>query len=714
MLTVRASKKRTILTRPVFRFRWAYCQMEDIRICRRPSDIKRVLAGLPTTLDETYERLLAEMSKHDAEEGLSILGWMVFGGRPLTLQEVAEAAVIRPGDGPVDPDDRLFDATEVLRICRSLISVSSQSVYMYGDRSVRDIMIFSHYSIQEYLLSGRSEAFSSWSRSAHRYIGDCCLSSLLQLSEPELTAQSVEDNPILSYASEHWHTHASKVDDDSDKALLLDQMHVLFDKDKPIFHNWLRIHEPRGYHWYRYEEPAQNFSSPLFYASHLGFYDVAVALIEAGADVNERPEGHATSLHVAARAGKQEIAKLLLDHGADANAHCSADGTPLEAGAVGGHEQVVRLLLSHGADVNGPSSRMFDSILQATLEYCRPKEIATKMANILLDHGADVTQPGGFYGPALAIACGYGMREVVQRLLAAGADVSAPGSGKYGDALQQAANYGHAEIVSWLLERGADVKAPGCRRLGSALQGAAQSGNLQILNWLAERGADIEALGGFKGSALQAAAQQGHAEIVSRLLDLGANINQHGGGQYDAGPALKGASESGHEEVVRLLLSRGADINLVGGQGRDDDRGTALQGASSCGHLNVVRLLVEAGADVNLPGRDYGTALQAAARSGHVEIVGFLLAHGADVNAQGDKAEERASDHLWIEERHFKKHGNALQAAAGHGHYQIVQTLIDNGADVNAKNEDFGTVMEVAEKYGDEKIIALLRRHGAV
>ena len=107
-------------------------------------------------------------------------------------------------------------------------------------------------------------------------------------------------------------------------------------------------------------------------------------------------------------------------------------------------------------------------------------------------------------------------------------------------------------------------------------------------------------------------------------------------------------------------------------------------------------------------------ALQAAARSGHVEIVGFLLAHGADVNAQGDKAEEKASDHLWIEERHFKKHGNALQAAAGHGHYQIVQTLIDNGADVNAKNEDFGTVMEVAEKYGDEKIIALLRRHGAV
>jgi ankyrin repeat protein len=605
--------------------------MEDIRICRRPSDIKRVLAGLPTTLDETYERLLAEMSKHDAEKGLSILGWMAFANRPLTLQEVAETAVIRPGNGPVDPDDRLFDASEVLRICRSLISVSSQNGYMLGDQYVRDIMIFSHYSIQEYLLSGRSEAFSSWSRSAHRYIGDCCLSSLLQLTEPDLTAQDVKENPILNYASEYWYTHARKVDNHADRALLLDHMHILFDKDKPMFYNWLRLHEPRTYYWHRYGEGAETFSSPLFYASYLGFYDVAVRLIEAGANVNERPKNSVTPLHVAAAAGEKELVQLLLDYGANVNAHCSADGTPLQAAVVGGHEQIVRLLLSHGADVNGPSSSMFDSILQAALQYCFSKETASKMATILLDHGADVTRPGKTYGPALAIACGHGLKKLVQRILRAGADVNAPGSANYGNALQQAALYGHAEIVGWLLEKGADVKAPGCRFFGSALQAAALSGNLQILNWLVERGADIEALGGLEGGALQAAAELGHTEIVSRLLDLGANIDQHGGGELDAGAALKGASEQGHEEVVRMLLGRGANINLVGGQ--ESSRGTALQGASSCGHLHVVQLLVQAGADVNIPGRDFGTALQAAARSGHAEIVQFLLTHGADVNA---------------------------------------------------------------------------------
>lgn len=104
--------------------------MENIRTCRRPSGIKRVLAGLSTTLDETYERILAEMSNHDAEDGLSILTWMVFAERPLTLQEVADAEVVRPGGSPMDPDDKLFDPSEVLRICRSLISVSTQDAYI--------------------------------------------------------------------------------------------------------------------------------------------------------------------------------------------------------------------------------------------------------------------------------------------------------------------------------------------------------------------------------------------------------------------------------------------------------------------------------------------------------------------------------------------------------------------------------------------------------
>jgi ankyrin repeat protein len=52
---------------------------------------------------------------------------------------------------------------------------------------------------------------------------------------------------------------------------------------------------------------------------------------------------------------------------------------------------------------------------------------------------------------------------------------------------------------------------------------------------------------------------------------------------------------------------------------------------------------------------------------GHREIIQLLLDKGADVNAQGGE------------------YGNALQAASWGGHQEAVRLLLDNGADVNAQ-----------------------------
>ena len=83
---------------------------------------------------------------------------------------------------------------------------------------------------------------------------------------------------------------------------------------------------------------------------------------------------------------------------------------------------------------------------------------------------------------------------------------------------------------------------------------------------------------------------------------------------------------------------------------------------------------------VNAKGGSYGTALQAAcsrlqspylssnipraaSSSDYENVMQMLLDQGADVNAQGGE------------------YGNALQAASFKGHEKVVQMLLDHGAD---------------------------------
>ncbi len=100
--------------------------------------------------------------------------------------------------------------------------------------------------------------------------------------------------------------------------------------------------------------------------------------------------------------------------------------------------------------------------------------------------------------------------------------------------------------------------------------------------------------------------------------------------------------------------------------------------ASYLGLRQVVEdILLEAKIDINTKGGFHGTALQTAAGKGHKEIVELLLDRGAnvDVNSKG------------------VYYGTVLQAAAGEGYKEIVELLLDRGVDVNVNVEDrhYGT-----------------------
>ncbi|EWG52263.1 hypothetical protein FVEG_16957 [Fusarium verticillioides 7600] len=82
-------------------------------------------------------------------------------------------------------------------------------------------------------------------------------------------------------------------------------------------------------------------------------------------------------------------------------------------------------------------------------------------------------------------------------------------------------------------------------------------------------------------------------------------------------------------ECTRLLLQRGAQVNA-----KDKMIGTALCHSAGEGHLDIVKLLPEHGADTELTSSRGEAPLSLAAQRGHVDVVRLLLAYGANIDGK--------------------------------------------------------------------------------
>ena len=74
---------------------------------------------------------------------------LIYSARPLSLQELAEAAAIDPGAFDCLDENLLFDVEDLLTICGSLITLHEGQTRL------------SHYSVQEFLVSNRIQRSQS-------------------------------------------------------------------------------------------------------------------------------------------------------------------------------------------------------------------------------------------------------------------------------------------------------------------------------------------------------------------------------------------------------------------------------------------------------------------------------------------------------------------------------------------------------------------------
>jgi len=213
-------------------------------------------------------------------------------------------------------------------------------------------------------------------------------------------------------------------------------------------------------------------------------------------------------------------------------------------------------------------------------------------------------------------------------------------------------------------------------------------GDASVVEILVNMGASVHTKGALGVSSLHYAASQGNAAVAEVLLSNGANTNSYDDNSLTP---LNYAVLRGQVASVESLLANGADVNAE----RPEDKNTNLHIAVGSNHLPVVKLLVAHGAFLEAKNACGHSPLHTGAYYGHEDIVEFLLNHGADVDSLSPSTND-----------------TPLLSAVFRDHLSVAKLLIAHGASLNAKDIDGDTALHLAVE-GAVEMVELLCSHGA-
>lgn len=240
-------------------------------------------------------------------------------------------------------------------------------------------------------------------------------------------------------------------------------------------------------------------------------------------------------------------------------------------------------------------------------------------------------------------------------------------------------------VLQRLLAAGADVNARNIDALGyyggwTPLHMAVHEGNIPAVERLLAAGADVM-IGDAAGNTPLHLAED--AALIKQLLAAGAAVNARNAdgwtplhslvGQYGRKMEIYGSPFKA--SAIRALLAGGANINATDGTGR-----TPLHVAQASRRLQAFRVLVAAGADLEMQDSQGRTPLLAAAAEGQWRFVAAVMEAGADMSASD--AQGLGCLHLFLSaavDMAGAVKGKPARAAPEH-----VQLLLEGGASATA------------------------------
>lgn len=365
-------------------------------------------------------------------------------------------------------------------------------------------------------------------------------------------------------------------------------------------------------------------------ASSKGNRDVVEALLAAGvaADGLGR-QGLDTALQIACQLSEEEIVKLLLDAGADVNLNENPRSMSALAYACNhGRVKIVKMLIAAGAEIdyNGACELQAACDGEAKMSFLGDKlssdcdeQGRLEVVKLLLSSGVKVDGMNALSGgrTALIYAAIFGRTEIVQVLLAAGANVNASDY-DYMSALQWACRQGHQDCVRVLLEAKAKSNSRAVFDYSREIELAKEAGHEEIVRMLmaAENGRiPVDASASPSASEVPAADSSASTD-ASEVTSFLSSVNAYS----DSG------SNALYKKRLNMLLPMIADGSPVDVTTVETKGNTALHYASGLGHLELVRWLLQHGADPNAVTNKGATPLKC---SGSKAVSELLKQYGA-------------------------------------------------------------------------------------
>ena len=352
--------------------------------------------------------------------------------------------------------------------------------------------------------------------------------------------------------------------------------------------------------------------------------------------------------------------------------------TPLHIAAIQHHKSIARYLLANGAHTSA------QDITGATPLHEAVRYGDIDIAKALLESGADVNAEDNLGKTPVMLVIPEDKREAMYRLLIEhAADVAKKDA--YGDTVLHTATMTSLapSILELLVAGGADVNARNKDGV-SPLLIAVQKRNFAHVKFYAERGADINSADKAGNTPLSLALKDGQA-MLEMLVNRTNALSHDSNGNT---PLHTAVIVNASIEQIRYLISLTDDINA-----RNSDGNNALYLAVERNNKNIGELLLAKNADIFSTNNANDSPLHLALKKGG-DTQGWLITSRTISATDGS--------------------GNtALHYAVEWDLKKAALSLIEKGANPEAKNANGETPLFSAVKTNDPAMIALIVKGGS-